>query len=611
MFEAWARCPHAQTTQVSACAATDASRRQAPVSRMAGVFTPEDWVREQKEAPLSPKAPKEHWTIQLPSLRPKRRDTDGEGCIEQVSLRKASTQPLQRTERFHIGTMPEHYHISSDPEDQNSRQRERMAALRRVGVRRTRKSHSLRTLSGNELDPWFSHMQGPVDTLKDCRLDTNLSAAEVAVEVVAEAKAAAREWEVAEEAFEIAAERAVEVSVEETELVKRDDAVDANVMRTLEVLGHWYPKVRAEAERATQAAQDAGHITSPTEALDALFSNIAEVNLPFVRQVNSGPSPVNSGVAGESVPTLERCTEAESVHEDNLRLARWALHRVVQVSLLRMEQQQLEAAAAEAAAVEEHLEQQRRASTEAAAEEERLEQQRLVAAAEAAAAEERWVEEQRLAVAAEAAAAAERLEHQRLAAAAEASALEEQTAAELAAQAEAEVAAALAAVAAVAEADAHANVEEAAAQSEIAPEIPDFVQTSIEEGGCDSCEGFQADTNLQVTKSVQIEGAVPLRSLAQGSQRIEDVEALWKVAQDTLSREHVKKVVEREAALQQYTLEQLTNPQVWQKLQINPAERELLLPENTFRQLFSMDKRAFGTLPKWKRHSLKKRHGLF
>jgi len=122
---------------------------------------------------------------------------------------------------------------------------------------------------------------------------------------------------------------------------------------------------------------------------------------------------------------------------------------------------------------------------------------------------------------------------------------------------------------------------------------------------------FEYDVQLDriLLDSVQMEGAVPLQSLAEGIQHVEDVEALWKVARVALSLEKVKKVAEPEPELLKHTLEQLTNPQIWQTLQINPAERELLLPENTFRQLFSMDKKAFGALPKWKRHSLK--NGLF
>jgi len=218
------------------------------------------------------------------------------------------------------------------------------------------------------------------------------------------------------------------------------------------------------------------------------------------------------------------------------------------------------------------------------------------------------LEQQRLAAAAEAAATKERMERQRLEAAAEAAAAEERAAAELAAQAEAEVAAALATLA-EAEVDAEANTEATAAQSKLVPEILDPVRTNVEEciqaefcdshpnpsadpgmqvGGSDSCPG------LEVAKSVQIEEAVPLRSLA--------------VA---LSKDNMKEAPEPEAVLPSYTLEQLTNPHVWQKIHINPAERELLLPDSTFKQLFCMDKKAFGELQKWKRQSLKKKHGLF
>lgn len=65
------------------------------------------------------------------------------------------------------------------------------------------------------------------------------------------------------------------------------------------------------------------------------------------------------------------------------------------------------------------------------------------------------------------------------------------------------------------------------------------------------------------------------------------------------------------AAQMEYTLEQLTNPKIWRELQVNPTERENLLPDSTFRDLFRMDKEAFRVLPKWKRDIQKKKLGLF
>jgi len=59
------------------------------------------------------------------------------------------------------------------------------------------------------------------------------------------------------------------------------------------------------------------------------------------------------------------------------------------------------------------------------------------------------------------------------------------------------------------------------------------------------------------------------------------------------------------------SLAQLTNPQVWRKLDLNPAEREMHLSDQHFEDLFGMKKDEFRVLPKWRRHSLKKRHGLF
>jgi len=60
-----------------------------------------------------------------------------------------------------------------------------------------------------------------------------------------------------------------------------------------------------------------------------------------------------------------------------------------------------------------------------------------------------------------------------------------------------------------------------------------------------------------------------------------------------------------------YTLEQLTNPRIWRGLRINPTERESMLPDSTFRELFQMEKEAFRWLPKWKRDIQKKKLGLF
>jgi len=61
----------------------------------------------------------------------------------------------------------------------------------------------------------------------------------------------------------------------------------------------------------------------------------------------------------------------------------------------------------------------------------------------------------------------------------------------------------------------------------------------------------------------------------------------------------------------EYSLEQLTNQQVWRKLAIEPTTRETLLGDVKFQELFGMDKQAFAKLPKWKRDTLKKKVQLF
>jgi len=60
-----------------------------------------------------------------------------------------------------------------------------------------------------------------------------------------------------------------------------------------------------------------------------------------------------------------------------------------------------------------------------------------------------------------------------------------------------------------------------------------------------------------------------------------------------------------------YTLEELTDPLIWRNLEVNPAEREMLLPDGRFRELFSTDKDHFQELPKWRRERLRKTIGFF
>jgi len=60
-----------------------------------------------------------------------------------------------------------------------------------------------------------------------------------------------------------------------------------------------------------------------------------------------------------------------------------------------------------------------------------------------------------------------------------------------------------------------------------------------------------------------------------------------------------------------FSLEQLTDKRVWEKLDIKPTERETYLPEATFMRLFGVSKADFAKMPKWKKDNAKKKHDLF
>jgi len=60
-----------------------------------------------------------------------------------------------------------------------------------------------------------------------------------------------------------------------------------------------------------------------------------------------------------------------------------------------------------------------------------------------------------------------------------------------------------------------------------------------------------------------------------------------------------------------YSLEQLTDKRVWEKLDLKPTERETYLPESVFAELFGVSKADFAKQPKWKKDNAKKKHGLF
>jgi len=60
-----------------------------------------------------------------------------------------------------------------------------------------------------------------------------------------------------------------------------------------------------------------------------------------------------------------------------------------------------------------------------------------------------------------------------------------------------------------------------------------------------------------------------------------------------------------------YSLEQLTETKVWQRLGVQPSAREFHLTDDDFERLFEMDRHDYIKLPKWKRIALKKKHNLF
>jgi hypothetical protein len=74
----------------------------------------------------------------------------------------------------------------------------------------------------------------------------------------------------------------------------------------------------------------------------------------------------------------------------------------------------------------------------------------------------------------------------------------------------------------------------------------------------------------------------------------------------------VSQYVAEQAQSGHYTLAQLTDFRIWRKLpNVKPTEREIYLSPRIFKELFSMQKEEFAELPRWKRDSLKRRHGLF
>mmetsp|Transcript_40701 Transcript_40701/g.80404 ORF Transcript_40701/g.80404 Transcript_40701/m.80404 type:complete len:303 (-) Transcript_40701:27-935(-) len=60
-----------------------------------------------------------------------------------------------------------------------------------------------------------------------------------------------------------------------------------------------------------------------------------------------------------------------------------------------------------------------------------------------------------------------------------------------------------------------------------------------------------------------------------------------------------------------YTLEELTDPLIWRRLDVNPLGREMLLPDSRFHELFGFDKDGFQHLPRWRKERLRKTVGFF
>lgn len=61
----------------------------------------------------------------------------------------------------------------------------------------------------------------------------------------------------------------------------------------------------------------------------------------------------------------------------------------------------------------------------------------------------------------------------------------------------------------------------------------------------------------------------------------------------------------------EYTLEELTDPLIWRRLDVNPLGREMLLPDSRFHELFGFDKDGFQHLPRWRKERLRKTVGFF
>jgi len=65
------------------------------------------------------------------------------------------------------------------------------------------------------------------------------------------------------------------------------------------------------------------------------------------------------------------------------------------------------------------------------------------------------------------------------------------------------------------------------------------------------------------------------------------------------------------AAVGCLTLEELKDRTVWQAKCVEATKREEYLSDDAFQTLFGVSKADFAKLPKWKRDSEKKLHGLF
>merc|ERR1712003_550642 len=96
--------------------------------------------------------------------------------------------------------------------------------------------------------------------------------------------------------------------------------------------------------------------------------------------------------------------------------------------------------------------------------------------------------------------------------------------------------------------------------------------------------------------------------------KAEEEAAVRKAEEEAAARRAAEEVkLDSAAAIVEarYTLEQLTDKRLWEKLDVVPTERETYLCDEEFEKVFGKSKADFAKLPKWKKDGEKKKHGLF